>query len=233
MTAILEARGLRRSFLGGDGRSIVVLDGADLAVEGGEFVAVVGASGCGKSTLLHLLGGLDRADGGEVWLEGTRLDTLGSDALAARRNRRIGFVFQFHHLLRDFTALENVTMPLLVAGLATVEARRRAEAALEEVGLADRIASRVTVLSGGEQQRVALARAVVTDPAVVLADEPTGNLDPPTGARVHDLLAGLAARRGTAVVAVTHNPGLAARADRVLTLDRGQLRPVAPGEVPS
>lgn len=230
MTIVLEGRELRRAFTGGDGQPIIVLDGADLAVSAGEFVAVVGASGCGKSTLLHLLGGLDRPDAGEVLLEGVALGALASDALANIRNRRVGFVFQFHHLLRDFTALENVMMPLLVGGTSAEEANARALEVLEEVGLAARATSRVTVLSGGEQQRVALARAIVTDPAVLLADEPTGNLDPPTGARVHDLLAGLARRRGTAVIAVTHNPVLAGQADRVLALEAGHLREAMPGE---
>jgi lipoprotein-releasing system ATP-binding protein len=230
MTTVLEGLGLRRVFTGGDGKPIVVLDGADLSVSAGEFVAVVGASGCGKSTLLHLLGGLDRPDAGTVRLEGVVLGSLSSDALAEVRNRRVGFVFQFHHLLRDFTALENVMMPLLVGGTAPATASHRANEVLEEVGLAARATSRVTVLSGGEQQRVALARAIVTDPAILLADEPTGNLDPSTGARVHELLAGLARRRGTAVIAVTHNPVLAGQADRVLALEAGHLRAAVPGE---
>ena len=233
MTTVLEGLGLRRVFTGGDGKPIVVLDGADLGVSAGEFVAVVGASGCGKSTLLHLLGGLDRPDAGEVLLEGVALGGLTSDALADVRNRRVGFVFQFHHLLRDFTALENVMMPLLVGGTSPRVAHTRAGAVLEEVGLAARATARVTVLSGGEQQRVALARAIVTDPAVLLADEPTGNLDPSTGGRVHELLAGLARRRGTAVIAVTHNPILAGQADRVLALEAGHLRDAGPGELPS
>lgn len=230
MSNVVTARGLRRSFTGGDGLPIVVLDGADISVAAGEFVAVVGASGCGKSTLLHLLGGLDRPDDGLVELEGESLAALAPAELALLRNRRIGFVFQFHHLLRDFTALENVMMPLLIAESPVEEARERAAAVLSEVGLAERATSRVTVLSGGEQQRVALARAVVTDPALLLADEPTGNLDPPTGAMVHALLSDLARRRGTAVIAVTHNPALAARADRVLRLADGILRPVGEGE---
>lgn len=230
MSNVVTARGLRRSFTGGDGLPIVVLDGADISVAAGEFVAVVGASGCGKSTLLHLLGGLDRPDDGLVELEGESLAELAPAELALLRNRRIGFVFQFHHLLRDFTALENVMMPLLIAESPVEEARSRATAVLSEVGLSERATSRVTVLSGGEQQRVALARAVVTDPALLLADEPTGNLDPPTGAMVHALLSDLARRRGTAVIAVTHNPALAARADRVLRLADGILRPVGDGE---
>lgn len=230
MSTVIAGAGLRRAFTGGDGQPIVVLDGADITVARGEFVAVVGASGCGKSTLLHLLGGLDRPDKGVVELEGESLATLDSAQLALLRNRRIGFVFQFHHLLRDFTALENVMMPLLIAGTPVDEAHARATAVLAEVGLAGRASSRVTVLSGGEQQRVALARAVVTDPALLLADEPTGNLDPPTGAMVHALLSDLARRRGTAVIAVTHNPALAARADRMLMLADGILRPAGDGE---
>jgi lipoprotein-releasing system ATP-binding protein len=203
-----------------------VLDGLDLAVSPGEFVAIVGASGSGKSTLLHLLGALDESDAGEVRLEGVGYTTLAPTELARIRNTRIGFVFQFHHLLRDFTALENVMMPLLIGGVTEGEARRRAEEALEPLGLAPRLGSRVTLLSGGEQQRVALARALVHQPAVVLADEPTGNLDPPTAEALHDLLARVPAGNGTALVTVTHNRDLARRADRVLTMEHGHLRAV-------
>jgi lipoprotein-releasing system ATP-binding protein len=231
VSAVLAARGLRRRFIGGDGRPFTILDGVDLAVEPGEFVAIVGASGCGKSTLLHLLGGLDRPDAGEVEVEGRSLVTLTADALAAVRNRRLGFVFQFHHLMRDFTARENVMMPLVIGGMSKTDAGRRADTLLAELGLAERAASRTPVLSGGEQQRVALARALAPGPAVLLADEPTGNLDPPTAARLHDLLTGLARAHGTATVVVTHNRDLAARADRVLTLEDGHLRAAGVGEI--
>ena len=231
MTVVLEARGLHRRFVGGDGRAFTILDGVDLAVAAGEFVAIVGASGSGKSTLLHLLGGLDRPDGGTVQVEGVPLVTLGADALASLRNARLGFVFQFHHLLRDFTARENVMLPLLIGGRTPGEAGPRADALLADLGLTARAASRTPVLSGGEQQRVALARALVTEPAVLLADEPTGNLDPPTAAALHDLLTTTARRRGTATVVVTHNRDLAARADRILTREDGHLREAGVGEV--
>ena len=225
MMAILEATRLVRRFVGGDGTAFTVLDGVDLSVAAGEFVAITGASGSGKSTLLHLLGALDLPDAGDVTLEGRAYRNLDTRELAAVRNRRIGFVFQFHHLLRDFTARENVMMPWLIAGESERSAGARADRLLERVGLAPRATSRVTLLSGGEQQRVALARALVTEPAILLADEPTGNLDPHTAASMHDLLCGLARASGTAVVAVTHNRTLAQRADRILALEDGVLRP--------
>jgi lipoprotein-releasing system ATP-binding protein len=228
--SILSARGLVRRFVGGDGAAFTVLEGADIDVERGEFVAIIGTSGSGKSTLLHLLGALDRPDAGAITLEGSPFSALDSDALAALRNRRIGFVFQFHHLLRDFTARENVMMPWLIAGESLADAGARADRELDRVGLRHRALSRVTLLSGGEQQRVALARALVTAPAIVMADEPTGNLDPHTAASMHDLLSNLARERGTAVLAVTHNRTLAQRADRVLALDNGVLRPAEAAE---
>lgn len=223
MTGVLSARGLRKVFTGGDGRPIEVLREVDLDVVRGEFVAVVGESGSGKSTLLHLLGALDLPTSGSVALEGQRYDALEPAALAALRNRSIGFVFQFHHLLRDFTALENVMMPMQIAGWTSDAARRRAGELLEAVGLAGRVTHLPAALSGGEQQRVAVARALATAPAAVLADEPSGNLDRPTAERLHDLLASLARDFGTALVVVTHNPALAARADRVLTVLDGTL----------
>ena len=225
MTPLLEASGIVRRFVGGDGAPFTVLNGTSLVIAPGEFIAIVGASGSGKSTLLHLLGGLDRPDAGEVQLEGVSFGSLSSEGLTALRNHRLGFVFQFHHLLRDFTARENVMMPLLIAGESQAAARQRADTLLEQVELTSRASARVTVLSGGEQQRVALARALVTGPGLLLADEPTGNLDPPTASRMHDLLAALARNAGTAVVAVTHNRELAARADRVVALEDGVLRP--------
>ena len=224
MTALLEASGLVRRFVGGDGGTFTVLDGADLSVASGEFVAIIGASGSGKSTLLHLLGALDLPDAGAVALEGRTFRDRDAMELATIRNRRIGFVFQFHHLLRDFTAQENVMMPLLIAGDEARVAAARANVVLDRVGLTSRAMSRVTLLSGGEQQRVALARALVTEPAVLLADEPTGNLDPHTATSMHELLCGLARASGTAVVAVTHNRALAQRADRILALEDGVLR---------
>ncbi len=231
MTPVLSAIGLVRHFTGGDGSIIRVLDGADLAIAGGEFVAIIGASGSGKSTLLHLLGALDRPDGGEVFLEGQALSGLDAMALSELRNRRVGFVFQFHHLLRDFTARENVMMPLLIGGMPADLAGSQAAAALASVDLSHRLDARVTVLSGGEQQRVALARALVTNPAVLLADEPTGNLDPSTAGHLHDVLAGRAREQGVSVIVVTHSRALAARADRVLALEDGRLRPAEAMEV--
>ena len=219
----LSARQLTKHFTGGDGSDIEVLSGVDLDVERGEFVAIVGASGAGKSTLLHLLGALDRPTSGLVALDGEVLDGLGGAALARLRNRKVGFVFQFHHLLRDFTALENAAMPVRIAGGTRAEAEARAAELLQAVGLGGRLHHLPAQLSGGEQQRAAVARALATNPRVVLADEPTGNLDQAHGEQLHDLFAGLAQRFETAVVVVTHNRALAGRADRVLALEGGRL----------
>jgi lipoprotein-releasing system ATP-binding protein len=226
MNALLAARGLRKVYRGGDGQPLEVLRGVDLEVPRGCLMAVVGASGCGKSTLLHLLGALDRPTSGDVWLDGSRYADLDADGLAELRNRKLGFVFQFHHLLREFSALENVMMPLLIAGQAPRAARSRAEEVLSEVGLAGRMSHRPAELSGGEQQRCAVARALVHDPSVVLADEPSGNLDQANSARLHELFFRLAREYEIAVVVVTHNRHLAAQADRVLWLDEGRLTPV-------
>jgi lipoprotein-releasing system ATP-binding protein len=227
MSAILEAQGLRKVYRGGDGAPIEVLSGVDLAVGRGEFVAIMGASGSGKSTLLHLLGALDTPSAGIVRLDGQMYGDQSPTELAAVRNRKIGFVFQFHHLLREFSALENVMMPLLIAGEDEATARSRAEELLAAVGLAGRMTHRPSQLSGGEQQRAAVARALATDPRVVLADEPSGNLDHANSERLHDLFARLAREFETALVVVTHNRLLAGRADRVLSLDGGRLVPLA------
>jgi lipoprotein-releasing system ATP-binding protein len=227
MSAILEAERLRKVYRGGDGSSIEVLSSVDLAVSRGEFVAVMGASGSGKSTLLHLLGALDDPSGGTVRLDGLDFAEQSATTLATIRNRRIGFVFQFHHLLREFSALENVMMPLLIAGEAEGAARSRAEELLATVGLAGRMTHRPSALSGGEQQRVAVARALATDPLVVLADEPSGNLDYGNSERLHELFARLAREFETALVVVTHNRLLASRADRVLSLEGGRLVPLS------
>jgi lipoprotein-releasing system ATP-binding protein len=227
MTAILEATALRKIYRGGDGNPIEVLSGIDLTVDRGEFVAIVGASGSGKSTLLHLLGALDAPTDGAVRLAGQAYDAESAEGLAAIRNRKLGFVFQFHHLLREFTALENVMMPLLIAGESDVRARSRAEELLAAVGLAGRMSHRPSQLSGGEQQRAAVARALAADPLVVLADEPSGNLDYGNSERLHQLFAHLTREFETALVVVTHNRSLAARADRVLSLEGGHLVPLS------
>jgi len=226
MNALLEGRGLRKVYAGGDGRPLEVLRGVDIEVHRGEFVAIVGTSGAGKSTLLHLLGALDRPTAGDVWLEGSRYADLGPEGTAELRNRKLGFVFQFHHLLREFSALENVMMPLLIAGIGEREARSRAEERLSAVGLAGRMTHRPGELSGGEQQRCAVARALVHDPNVVLADEPSGNLDHASSERLHELMFRLARELETAVVIVTHNRQLAAQADRILWLEDGRLATV-------
>jgi lipoprotein-releasing system ATP-binding protein len=221
---IIEARDLAKSFRGGDGQPIHVLDGVDLAVRRGEMVAIVGASGAGKSTLLHVLGALDRPTRGYVMLDGEPLHGRLDDDLAAIRNRKIGFVFQFHHLLREFSALENVMMPLRIAGMDVRKARSRAEELLAQVGLGGRMTHRPGELSGGEQQRTAVARALAIDPAVLLADEPSGNLDHTNSERLHDLFTQLSRDLEIAMVVVTHNRSLASRADRALLLEDGRLR---------
>ena len=226
MTPVLEVRGLRKRYPSGDAGWLDVLRQVDVAVARGEVIAIVGASGSGKSTLLHLLGALERATGGTIALDGVAYESLDPVALAELRNRRIGFVFQFHHLLREFSALENVMMPLRIGGQPEAQARSRAEQLLAEVGLAGRMSHRPAALAGGEQQRCAVARALVHDPGLVLADEPTGNLDHSNGAMVADLFFRLARELETAVIIVTHNRQLAHRADRVLLLEDGRLAPV-------
>lgn len=226
MSVILEARGLRKTFRGGEAADVEVLIDVDLAVHRGEVVAVVGASGAGKSTLLHLLGALDTPSGGEIVLDGRSYPTLTEVELDTLRNRKIGFVFQFHHLLREFSALENAMMPLLIGGVEEPRARSRAEEVLARVGLAGRMSHRPSQLSGGEQQRCAVARALVNDPKILLADEPSGNLDENHANRLHDLLFELARDFETALVLVTHNKSLAERADRTVTLSGGRLQPI-------
>lgn len=229
-TPVLEAVGVEKAYRGGDGTMLQVLAGVDLTVTPGEMVAVVGASGAGKSTFLHVLGALDRPDAGEVRLAGEPTRTASDEALAELRNRTVGFVFQFHHLLKEFSALENVMMPLLIAQVPTAEARDRAEALLARVGLAARRHHRPAELSGGEQQRAAVARALVARPPLLLADEPSGNLDHHNAERLHDLFAALTSELAVGVVVVTHNRSLAARATRVLHLEDGRLAPAVPAE---
>jgi len=226
MTALLEARGIRKVFVSGDGQPLEVLRGVELEARRGEFVAIVGASGAGKSTLLYLLGALDSPTSGDIWLDGSRHADLDAGGLAELRNRKLGFVFQFHHLLREFSALENVMMPLLIGGTAARRARSRAEELLSLVGLAGRMTHRPAELSGGEQQRCAVARALVHDPSLVLADEPSGNLDHANSDRLHEVFFRLAREYETAVVVVTHNRQLAGRADRILLLEDGKLAAV-------
>lgn len=223
MNPAIEARRLGKTYVGGDGSSIAILDGLDLAVSAGESVAIVGSSGAGKSTLLHLLGALDAPTAGAVWIDGRDVANLSVEEKAQLRTSRIGFVFQFHHLLRDFTALENVMMPLLIAGVDEAEARDRARLVLDRLGLGSRESHYPGQLSGGEQQRAAVARAVAPAPAVVLADEPSGNLDPGNARVLHEVLGQLRERFDTALVVATHNADLAARADRVLRLESGRL----------
>jgi len=227
MNALLTAKAIRRVFAGGDGQMLEILRSVDVEVRRGEFVAIVGASGAGKSTLLHLLGALDGPTSGDIWLDGSRYADLDARGAAELRNRKLGFVFQFHHLLREFSALENVMMPLLIGGALPRKARSRAEEVLSEVGLAGRMTHRPAELSGGEQQRCAVARALVHDPNVVLADEPSGNLDHANAERLHEMFFRLAREYETAVVVVTHNRQLAGRADRVLLLEDGRLTTVS------
>ena len=220
----LRTRGLHKSYPVA-GQRLHVLRDLDIEVARGEMVAIVGASGVGKSTLLHVLGGLDRADAGEVLLGDADLGHIADDALVAFRNRQVGFVFQFHHLLPEFTALENVEMPLRIARMTTAEARPRAEALLARVGLSERLGHRPGMLSGGEQQRVAVARALVQHPSVLLADEPTGDLDEATADALHRLLREMHAEFGLTAIIATHNPRLAQQCDRVLRLEGGRLTP--------
>jgi lipoprotein-releasing system ATP-binding protein len=220
---LLRAVRLSKTYGEGDRHRVDVLRDLDLAVAPGEKVVIVGQSGVGKSTLLHVLGALDRPSAGEVWFGGHLLTAMSERDLAAFRNREVGFIFQFHHLLPDFTALENTMMPGLIRGLAWEDAATRARNVLAQVGLADRLDHKPGELSGGEQQRVAVARAVVLSPRAVFGDEPTGNLDPVTAEEVHSLLMELNRTRGITLVIVTHNDRLAALADRTLRLHAGQL----------
>ena len=220
----LTATAVEKSYEVGTSR-LPVLKGLDVTLEKGEMVAVVGASGVGKSTLLHVLGGLDAADGGSVRLGDTDLTALSDAEVVAFLNRHVGFVFQFHHLLPEFTALENAEMPMRIARWAPAERRSRAEELLRRVGLGGRLEHRPGMLSGGEQQRVAIARALVMHPSILLADEPTGDLDEHTAETLHALLREMHKERGLTSLIATHNPKLAAACDRVLRLADGRLAP--------
>ena len=220
----IDVRGLEKTFEG-DGAPVHALRGLDLVVAEGSFVGVMGQSGSGKSTLLHILGGMDRADRGSIVIQGTEITALGLQELSRFRNQTVGFVFQFHHLLPEFTALENVMMPLLLRGNPPAQAKEYAHAALADVRMEPRVHHRPGELSGGEQQRVAVARALVGRPKLLLADEPTGNLDMHTGGAIGELLRTLHSRHGLTSIVVTHNEKLAAICTRCCRLENGQLSP--------
>jgi len=221
---LIALRSLTKEYIDGS-RVVRVLTDLDLDIGEGERIAIVGESGVGKSTLMHILGTLDRPSRGEVWFDGEDLATKTDRELAHFRNREVGFIFQFHHLLPDFSALENVTMPARIGGATRDAAEGRARALLERVGLSERLEHKPGELSGGEQQRVAVARALIQEPRVILADEPTGNLDPMTGAGVQQLLIELNKERNVTLVVVTHNAGLAGAMDRTLRLSAGRIDP--------
>lgn len=224
--SVLEVRGLTKAFREG-GRTLEVLRGVELTVTKKDRLAIIGASGSGKTTLLQLLGGLDQPTAGEVIVCGQSIGALNDSERGKLRNRKLGFVYQFHYLLPEFSALENVAMPLLIRGVGSTEAMGKAEKLLVRIGLLERLHHRPSKLSGGERQRVAVARALITGPSVVLADEPTGNLDRPTGARLFDLMLELNSDLGTSLVVVTHDSALAARMDRILKLEDGLLKPTS------
>ena len=222
MQDVLICSNINKTYQDGSNATPVLHD-VSLSIKAGEHVAILGSSGSGKSTLLHILGGLDKPTSGQVEFNGKSLGKLSGNALAKLRNDEMGFIYQFHHLLGEFTALENVAMPLRIRGRSIKEAHTKAKAMLEEVGLSHRTDHLPSTMSGGERQRVAIARALVTEPSVVLADEPTGNLDDSTGEQIYKLLTSLSEKKGTAFVVVTHDIALAAKMDRVLKIKDGRL----------
>jgi lipoprotein-releasing system ATP-binding protein len=228
---VLEAHDVYKTYIGGDGNVLHVLNGVDLSVQRGEMIAIVGASGAGKSTLMHVLGALDKPTGGYVVIGGEPVHGRDETQLGELRNRTVGFVFQFHHLLREFSAQENVMMPLRIAGRSDSEARGRAAELLARVGLSARMSHRPAELSGGEQQRTAVARALAMDPQILLADEPSGNLDRSNAEMLHDLLLEVVNDLEIGMVVVTHNRSLAGRANKVLLLEGGKLSRTAVDEV--
>src|SRR5699024_6125162 len=225
-SAVLECRNLTKSYSEGPAE-VRVLQGVELLLKPGERVAIIGSSGSGKTTLLNMLGGLDTPSTGSVWLAGEELSALSEKNRGLLRNRALGFVYQFHHLLAEFNALENVCMPLLISSMPVPEARQRAEALLTRVGLGPRMHHKPSELSGGERQRVAIARALVNQPKLVLLDEPPGNLDRTTAQTIQELILALSISLGTAFLVVPHDPALAQQMDRILTLENGRLIPVA------
>ena len=228
MDALLACRGISKTYHDGETDTPVLSD-VSLTVQTSEHVAILGSSGSGKSTLLHILGGLDKPDEGEVWFHGESMTSMKPSQLAALRNQKIGFIYQFHHLLPEFSALENAAMPLLIGGMPEKKAKQAATDMLEQVGLTHRLMHKPSALSGGERQRVAIARALVNRPALVLADEPTGNLDNKTGEQVYGLLTSLSESLGTSFVVVTHDNALAARMNRTLHIKDGLLHGEAAG----
>lgn len=220
---ILEARDITKTYNGRDGNPLTVLDNTSIAIEKGSIVTIVGASGCGKSTLLHILGGLDRPDSGTVLWQEESIYDMGKEVLAKFRNKNLGFVFQFHHLLPEFTAIENIMMPALIGNATEQEAKEKALILLRDFGIADRAEHRPTQLSGGEQQRVAMARALINDPDLILADEPTGNLDERNTEILLDLLYDIRRKKDVSILLITHEKNIAERSDLIYELSHGKL----------
>ncbi|GAA5521000.1 ABC transporter ATP-binding protein [Aliifodinibius salicampi] len=220
---ILEARDITKTYNGRDGNPLTVLDNTSIAIEKGSIVTIVGASGCGKSTLLHILGGLDRPDSGTVLWQEESIYDMGKEILAKFRNKNLGFVFQFHHLLPEFTAVENIMMPALIGNATEQQAKEKALLLLRDFGIADRAEHRPTQLSGGEQQRVAMARALINDPDLILADEPTGNLDERNTEILLDLLYDIRRKKDVSILLITHEKNIAERSDLVYELSHGKL----------